>query len=46
MIVREDAVAAQNLAVSYKYSGRFDDAERLYRAALAFAEDSGDPAAR
>lgn len=31
-------IAAQDLAMTCKYTGRFDDAERLYRRALAIAE--------
>ena len=38
----EIAVVAQNLAVAYKYTGRFDDAARLYDRALAIAEAAGD----
>lgn len=38
----ETAIVAQNLAVTYKYLGRFDDAERLYRRALTIAEHGGD----
>ena len=38
------AIAAQNLAVTYKYLGRFDEAEGLYRQALNIAEDAGDRA--
>jgi len=36
------AIAAQNLAVTYKYAGRFDEAETLYRQALLVAENVGD----
>lgn len=36
------AVVAQDLAVVYKYTGRFDEAEQLYRRSLAVAEAVGD----
>lgn len=36
------AVIAQNLAVTLKYVGRFDDARSLYRRALEIAEGQGD----
>ena len=39
---REAAVAAQNLAMTFRYTGRFADAEALYRRALAIAEEAGD----
>lgn len=38
----EAAAAAQNLALTFKYTGRFDDAEALYRRALTIAESAGD----
>ena len=38
----EIAVVAQNLAVTYKYTGRFSDAARLYERALTTAEAAGD----
>lgn len=38
------AVMAQNLAMTYKYTGRFDEAEALYRRALATCEAAGEEA--
>lgn len=38
----EAAAAGHNLAVTYKYTGRVDDAERLYQRALDAAEARGD----
>lgn len=35
----DTAIIAQNLAMTFKYTGRFDEAEQLYRRALAIAED-------
>ena len=37
----DTAIIAQNLAMTFKYTGRFDEAERLYRRALAIAEGRG-----
>ena len=39
----EVAVLAQNLAVTYKYTGRFDEAAHLYDRALALAEAAHHP---
>jgi GT2 family glycosyltransferase/Tfp pilus assembly protein PilF len=39
---RTTADAANRLAMVCKYTGRFDDAEKLYRRALAVAEAQGD----
>jgi tetratricopeptide (TPR) repeat protein len=36
------AVIAQNLAVTFKYTGRFTEAEALYRRALAIAEEASE----
>lgn len=41
---RKAAAVAHNLAVTYKYTGRFDEAEALYQRALAAATDAGDTA--
>lgn len=38
----ETAAVAQNLAVVFKYTGRFSEADALYHRALAIAEDAGD----
>jgi len=38
----ESAAVAQNLAVVFKYTGRFDDAEALYLRALSIAEAADD----
>lgn len=38
----ETASIAQNLAMVFKYTGRFDDAEVLYLRALAIAEAAGE----
>jgi tetratricopeptide (TPR) repeat protein len=38
----ETAIIAQNLAMTFKYTGRFDEAESLYQRALAIAEDCGE----
>ena len=38
----EAAVAAQNLAMTFRYTGRFADAEVLYLRALTLAESVGD----
>ncbi|MEY2434035.1 MAG: hypothetical protein QOC92_3760 [Acidimicrobiaceae bacterium] len=37
----QTAIVAQNLAVTFKHLGRFDEAERLYRRALTIAEQAG-----
>ena len=36
------AVIAQNLAMTFKYTGRFEEAEPLYRRALVIAERQGE----
>ena len=41
---RETAAASHNLAVTYKYTGRFDEAERLHLGALDVATAIGDDA--